>query len=642
MHKVNGKKSIRDKLIAVNLYQATIPMIILALFLMLTIAFFAFLQMIQRSNDIMHSIEVASNRYLNQYNSKLDEVYSVISHYENPNQIDDLLDVYVQNSDEIMSLLILDSRGISIHGAPKTVVNLNYDYSGHKYFKILKESGDLFWSDVFIVRESNIPMVSISKRIDDITLVLQVNLEVLTSFLNTFDISEHSYIAITDQSGTYLAHSDYNFVTIRGYDPNRKNLLVKGSDYLKYEDRCMLAFHEHLEKNNWSILYYQSVWDTVSPLLYIILIGLMVILFIGTGVLKSVIKLNNELSNEVQELVSWSKTVATGAYDIQIKKSSITEFNNLYDAFDIMTKNVLSREKELEYRRYEIIQVNKGLELEVKNRTLELEKSLENLQKTQAQLIQKEKMASLGRLVSGVAHELNTPIGVALTAITYLEQKNNFFLNRLIDQTMTKQDLETYMTVINDSTEIVHRNMNRASELITNFKRVAIDQEKMAYEKTNIQEVIEATITSLSVEIKRKLVTTILSFEGNLTCESYPGAISQVITNLVQNSLLHAFDAVIEPEIGIECHENLEDQSIVIHYWDNGKGIKPEELDKIYDPFYTTAEGSGGTGLGLNIVYNLVTGSLMGDINYKTTTENGVFFEIILPKKALIPSSSLH
>lgn len=633
MHTKTIKTSIRKKLIAVNLYQATIPMIVLALLLMLTIALFSFLQMIQRSHDIMRSIDVEADRYLSQYDRKLDEIYSVVTLNTDYLQMDQTLEAYVNHNDDIMSLILLDDTGISMSGAPSQIVNISHDYSGYKYFKNLKNSGDTYWSDVFIVRESNMPMVSISKKFDDITIVLQVNLKVLTRFLNTFEITDHSYIAITDYSGTYLAHTNYTFVTTRGHDPNKIDLPNNTSKYVTYNDQYMLAFHNYLNKNNWSILYYQSLWDTVAPLLFIIIIGILAIVLIGTKALNSVIKLNKELSSEVNELVTWSERVAMGEYNIQLKESSITEFNNLYDAFDIMTKSILSREEELEERKHEIIKINEGLELEVKNRTLELENSLEQLQKTQAQLVQKEKMASLGRLVSGVAHELNTPIGVTLTAISYMEEKNEMFIEQLMNQNMSKHDLENYMTIVNESMDIMHRNMDRASELISNFKRVAIDQEKMTNETINIRDVIDATMTSLSLELKKKKVKNTFIFEGDLSCQSYPGAISQVITNLVQNSLLHAFDEISEPTIAIECYEDPVKDNIIINYWDNGTGIDSMELDKIYDPFYTTASGRGGTGLGLNIVYNLVTGSLMGDIRYKDEAKYGVFFEIILPKK---------
>lgn len=620
----NKRNTIREKLISVNLYQSTVPMIVLAVILMFIITIFSITQIFKRSNDIMFSIEAASERDLNQYDNKLDEIYEVIIKNADTNSIDHMLAAYVNSNKEILSLLILDEKGVSIAGAPETIINKGHDYSGHGYFQALKKTGDVYWSEIFIVHGSNIPMVSISKRYERTTVVLQVDLEALTDFLKTFDISSNSYIAITDQFGTYLAHSDYRFVTTRAYDDNRLKLLNHDPQYVQYNDKHMLAFHKQLSENKWSIIFYQSILDMMAPLLIIILISILAIIMISTRVIKSVLTLNNQLSTEVNELVSWSDNVAKGQYDVELKESSIIEFNNLYDAFGIMTHSI-------EAQRKEIIEINRGLEREVKSRTADLEESLDHLKQTQNELIQREKMASLGRLVSGVAHELNTPIGVALTAVTYMEQKNDYYAQKLINNEMSAKDLGNYMSLIQDSSEIIFRNMNRASDLISSFKKVAVDQEKMIVEKTDLQEVIEATITSLSVEIKKKSVETHLSFDGSMVCESYPGAVSQVITNLVQNSLLHAFDLVVKPMIGIECIENKND--ITIKYWDNGKGIKEDDLNKIYEPFYTTALNAGGTGLGMNIVFNLVTGSLAGNISYNKVKHSGVIFNIVIPKK---------
>lgn len=627
----NKRNTIREKLISVNLYQSTVPMIVLAVILMFIITIFSITQIFQRSNDIMFSIETASERDLNQYDNKLDEIYQVVIKNGDGKSTDGMLAAYVNSNKEILSLLILDDKGVSISGAPDIIINKGHDYSGHEYFQALNKPGDVYWSEIFIVHGSNIPMVSISKRYDQITVVLQVDLEALTDFLKTFDISPNSYIAITDQSGTYLAHSDYRFVTTRSYDDNRIKLLAYDPQYVQYNDKHMLAFHKQLSENNWSIIFYQSILDMITPLLTIILIGILAIVVISTRVIKSVLNLNNQLSTEVNELVSWSDNVAKGQYDVELKESSIIEFNNLYNAFDIMTQSLVTREELLEAQRKEIVEINKGLELEVKSRTADLEESLEYLKQTQNELIQREKMASLGRLVSGVAHELNTPIGVALTAVTYMEQKNAYYVDKLINNNMSAKDLSSYMGLIQDSSEIIFRNMNRASDLISSFKKVAVDQEKMNVEKTDLKDVIEATVTSLGVEIKKKSVKTHLAFDGSMICESYPGAVSQVITNLIQNSLLHAFDLVVDPIIGIECKEDK--RNLTIKYWDNGKGIKEDDLNKIYEPFYTTALGAGGTGLGMNIVFNLVTGSLGGSITYNEDEDLGVVFNIVIPKK---------
>ncbi|MBN2897759.1 MAG: cache domain-containing protein [Clostridia bacterium] len=387
MRSADKKSSIHEKLIEVNLYKTAIPMIILVAILMCIVSVFLVTEMYKRSNDIMYSIKASLDQNLDQYEKKLDEIYDVVISNGQEDSMNIMLDAYVRNNAEIMSLVILDDHGLAIGGAPESIVNIGHDHSGHDYYKLLESEGSIFWSDVFMVHGANIPMVSISKKYHNVIVVLQINLEELTTFLNIFDISTNSYIAITDKTGTYLAHSDYGFVVTRTYDRERKNLIEKAPRNVNYNGHRMLAFHEQMSQNEWSIIYYQSLWDMMMPLLSIIGLGALIIVIISIHVLRMVFKLDNKLSGEVGELVYWSNKVSRGQYDIDFTESSIFEINNLYDAFNIMTQSVLTREGLLEEQRKEIIEINKGLEIEVKNRTIDLEKSLEDLRKTQMQLI---------------------------------------------------------------------------------------------------------------------------------------------------------------------------------------------------------------------------------------------------------------
>lgn len=619
---------------SVNLYQVAIPMILLAVVLMIVITVISNIQMSQRSSDIMSSIEASTSRYLNRYVSSLDEIYyALFEREENLEGLDKSLKGYIASNEEIKTIWILDMDGKTIAGTPMEMTKLGYDQSGHDFYKSLDQEGRVYWSDVFITHETNRPIVSVSKRFKNAIVVLQVDLEELTDFLGVFDITDNSYIAVTDQSGAYLAHSDYTFVKTRAYDPNRLDLLANKELTLTYNGKMMTAYHRSLQDINWSIIFYQSLWDLIMPIVIVVGLGMVLIVYISTRAIQALIKLNRDLSGDVNELVTWSYEIAKGNYNVKLNDSPIEEFHKLSNAFGLMTKAVLNREEELNKKRREISEINSSLEIEVKNRTKDLETSIADLKRTQNQLIHKEKMASLGSLVSGVAHELNTPIGVALTASTYLEEKNEQFIDRLMNEKISKNDLQTYVEMVNNSSGIIYRNMDRASELISSFKKVAIDQEKMHRESIHIKDIVDATVTSLSVEIKRHQVRTEVTYEGDLRCESYPGAISQVLTNLIQNSLVHAFGGVAQPEIKLSCNESDDGKNIEITYWDNGKGIEAEDLDRLYDPFYTTAQGSGGTGLGMNIVYTLLTGLLMGSIRYIENPNKGACFKMSIPKK---------
>lgn len=629
--------SIKDRMISVNIYKAWVPTILLALVLMLVSVSFSGYQIFIRSQDVIHSIESSIATYLERYISSLDEVYYAI-YKQNPSKVrmQKALDAYNESNRDLIKIWVIDEMGRSEIGTPYASTDSGYDHSGHEYFYGLEDEGQIIWSDVFIVIGSNEPVVTVSKKFEDAVVVLRINLKDLTDYLSVFDISENSSIAVTDSRGAYLAHTDGSFVATRAYDPNRINLMSVRRDYVDYNNKFMYAYHTLLGDTQWSIIYYQSLSDFMMPIVFIIISGLIILVVIGYRAVSAVMKLNNDILFELNGLVDWTKRVSLGAYDRSPRKHSFDEFEQLSSSFHKMINDILNRELELRSKKQEIVEINESLELEVQKRTHDLEMSLEELKKTQRQLVVKEKMASLGNLVSGVAHELNTPIGVAVTAASYLEKKNQDIHEKLVTSSINKHSFIEYIGIVDESSQIILRNMERASELIQSFKKVAIDQEKMTMEAMDLKTVVEATVMSYSVELKNHGVQSELKFEGDLKGYSYPGAISQVLANLIQNSLMHAFqdenNNIERATIGIECASSPVSKYYEIRYWDNGRGIDESHIEKIYDPFYTTALNSGGTGLGMNIVYNLITGLLKGEIRYDRKDAKGVNFIITIPK----------
>jgi len=259
-----------------------------------------------------------------------------------------------------------------------------------------------------------------------------------------------------------------------------------------------------------------------------------------------------------------------------------------------------------------------------------LEESLDKLQRTQKEMVQSAKMAALGDLVAGVAHEVNTPIGVSVTAASFLAERTRQLRELYEKGEMKRSDLEKYLALAEESSGSVLSNLERAAELVQSFKKVAADQsseEKRAFELKNY---LEQILVSLRPQFKRTPHTVTVECPEGLTLDSYPGAIMQIMTNLIMNSLIHGFADGTPGEIHVRVEEVGDD--VALAYTDTGVGMDGEQKARIFDPFYTTRRGSGGTGLGMNIVYNLVTQTLKGTILLETSPGQGAAFLLTLPK----------
>lgn len=294
------------------------------------------------------------------------------------------------------------------------------------------------------------------------------------------------------------------------------------------------------------------------------------------------------------------------------------------------------RLKEMEAQE-EVVRLNRELESRVIERTAELQaansdltRTLASLQETQAHLIQTEKLAALGDLVAGVAHEINTPTGVAVTASSHLERKTREFGEMFCNGAAKKQDLEKFLTLCSEAAGIILLNLHRAAELIASFKRVAVDQSSEERRVFKVREYIGEILLSLRPKLKQAGFTIELNCDDMLEMDSYPGAFSQIITNMLLNTVIHAYEGTATTgRVVIEVKK--EGAWFVLRFSDDGKGIAPQYLNKIFEPFFTTRRGQGGTGLGLYIVYNLVTQKLNGTVTCESETDLGALFTIRFP-----------
>jgi PAS domain S-box-containing protein len=263
------------------------------------------------------------------------------------------------------------------------------------------------------------------------------------------------------------------------------------------------------------------------------------------------------------------------------------------------------------------------LEMLVSERTSELEYAMR-------ELLEKEKLASLGSLVSGIAHEINTPLGVAVSAGSFMGNVLENGLNSMEKGTMTRNGLVDFVGEIQESTRIINTNLERAATLVNSFKQISINQTYEEISTFKLTEYINMVLISLKHEIKLRKIVVRINGPQELYIDSFTGAISQIMTNLIMNSLIHGYDKNQEGLIEIFLSEN--ENSVLIEFKDDGKGIGEENIQKIFDPFFTTKRSAGGSGLGLNIVYNLVTGKLLGKISVKSEIGVGTTFSLDIPK----------
>ncbi|MBF0173799.1 MAG: DUF3365 domain-containing protein [Magnetococcales bacterium] len=272
---------------------------------------------------------------------------------------------------------------------------------------------------------------------------------------------------------------------------------------------------------------------------------------------------------------------------------------------------------------------NAELEEKVRERTLELQNNVQSLQEYQFQLIQSERMAALGGMVAGVAHEINTPIGIGFTSATYLKNQTSLFRQRVDSNDLTYEHLHDYIDLATESSDLIEANLRRAAELINSFKMVAVDQTSQELRAIDLGSYLHEIILSLRPKLKHtRHVVDIVCLEQQ-TLATRPGAISQIVTNLVMNSLIHGFENLDRGNIRIEA--SLQGDEVLLIYRDNGRGMNADAVKRLYEPFYTTRRGQGGSGLGMHVVYNQVTQVLKGSITCQSAIGEGVLFVIKFP-----------
>lgn len=419
--------------------------------------------------------------------------------------------------------------------------------------------------------------------------------------------------------------------------PYSKNQIASKIVYSEIEDNwnwviCSSIYMSDFNKGANEILKNNLVIQFIT-----IFIGIIISIYFSNHIIEP-------LNKVINSLVLLSKGTLN-LKNLNLKSNDETKI--LADAFDKMKENLIKEINKTKLTKEKLADLNSKLEQKVLKRTEilnltnkklkksfietkkaneQLKNSMIELKKTQNQLIEAEKMASLGNLVAGIAHEINTPLGVSVSTISHLENLFEINLKNLQNNKMTKESLKNYMIQSNESVEILKFNINRAANLIENFKEVAVDQSNEKKIEFNMKDYLKKIILSLKHEYKNKDYKININCDDDLIIDSYPGVLSHIITNFILNSIKHGFYNRYSGIIDIDVEQTK--LGFRLFYKDDGIGIEEKNIKHIFEPFFTTKKKSGGSGLGLNIIYNLVNKKLKGTIKCESELNKGTLFII--------------
>jgi signal transduction histidine kinase len=305
-----------------------------------------------------------------------------------------------------------------------------------------------------------------------------------------------------------------------------------------------------------------------------------------------------------------------------------------HDVFGVLSANFNDMIADIESQNYEVVTARSELEVRVREVDIsnrELNNALLKLKSTQQKLISNEKMALLGGLVAGVAHEINTPVGIGVTAASTLLQSTNSVSKKYAKGELTNSALLEYIQHAISAADIILVNLDRAANLIQSFKLVAVDQSASDVRSFDLKEYLGQVLLSLRPQLRKTNLTCDFDCPSDLEIRSYPGALSEIVSNFIMNAIVHAYEKDDKGTLLLQVSE-CEHDVIRIRFSDDGRGISPENLARVWDPFFTTNRSGGGSGLGLHIVYNLVTQKLFGNIEIESKEGEGTIISLFLGK----------
>ena len=519
----------------------------------------------------------------------------------------------------------------------------------HPYIRQALQSGAATYSEIEIDPDTAephvhlaLPLVDIRSGVKAAVLIARLHLSSLRALLNDNRTSSSELLYLTNGSGTIIAHHDPS-VVLRGLP-----FIPRSSEYPQtdlqqhYGIMVSVPFQVgnlslHLIAEHLAIDAFRTTIISSQIFLVVMLLALLAALTLLHHSIRSIV-------DPIELVTQTARAIHQGDLSRQIQLHSQDELGTLAEAFNAMTARLSDSLHALESENSERRQIEaalqqshtdqqqllRSLETKVKERTQELHSKLIELERTQDSLIQSEKMATIGRLVSGFAHELNTPIGIAVGATSLIDESATKFNLLLQQEEVSEEALQRLNHTIQEGAVLSLRNLKRAATLIARLRRFSLDQQNGEPRPHHLCQTIDDTITTHRSQLRKGRIQLQLQCDPTLEIYGDPGFLELIISNLLGSSLEHGFEQGTKPgEITIKV--DLNGTALHIDYFDNGCGIEPGLISKVFDPFFTTKGWGQSSGLGLYICYILVTAKLNGTIRCQSEAGEGAHFVIDYP-----------
>jgi len=617
--------SLRRALTLLVLITGLLPMLGVALLLIFWLKPHMEEHVAQGNQSLATAISTQVERYLTSPQSALRSFASHAQEYRQQGFLQTALDTLFEANDLFETIYLVDAhhRIIALTTPRNSRIQpgdfIGLDLSGSPTLRRVRTGDRNIWSDAYQSPISSRSVAATAAEAADLLVVGEISLHRMSDYVRRM-AGEQATVTILDRRGLVVAHPDPRMANEQvnySHLPILQHQASRATEKFELDRTPVIGTLAEVANLDWHVLVTQplavvqrQIMLTGMILLALSAIVLLISWWIGLDIVRRV-------SQRFEQLAELSDRLTRGDYPTHWPEQTLREAERLNDNLRRMSEAV--REREADWR-----ELNQTLEEKVEARTA-------SLQQAQETLVRSEKLAALGALVAGVAHELNTPIGNGLMAASALEDSSKAFAERSREG-LRRSELESYVRHTLEASGLVVRNLNRAAELVASFKQVAIDQTTSHRRKFDLAEVIQEIVTTLAPTLRKAQCTLDIDVPPEIYLDSYPGPLGQVLVNLLTNAIVHAYQG--KPGTIALSARLIDQDRIALSVSDQGRGIAPEHLGHIFDPFFTTRFGEGGSGLGLHICHNFVTSLLGGQIDVRSQPGQGSCFTLTLPRTA--------